>query len=365
MKRKYKTTILILFNMAISIVATIVIFIIDTYMCYKHFSLYRPEVTVAQRVINYAILLILFIGVFTADTFLVYMVYKHWIIPVKRLNNAIERVYEGELDFEVKAEGNDEISIMINNFDNMRKRLKESEEEKNRAFREQQEMISNISHDLKTPITSIRGYVEGIMDGVADTPEKRDKYLKTIYNKTNDLNYLINGLNIYSNLDINKDTSYNFHLINVREYFRDCADELEIDLGVEGIEFEYKNNVPEDTMVVADPEQLKLAVGNIVGNSVKYMDKAEGKVSLCVSDMEESVKVELSDNGAGIADENLTNIFERFFRADTARSLSKPGNGIGLAIVKQIVEKHGGYVWATSKLGIGTTIHFVIKKYLE
>ena len=115
--------------------------------------------------------------------------------------------------------------------------------------------------------------------------------------------------------------------------------------------------------MIADAEQIKRVIHNIVNNSIKYMDKARGKINLRVKDVGDFVQVELEDNGRGIAAKDLPNIFDRFYRTDASRNSSKGGSGIGLSIVKKIIEDHGGYIWATSKEGEGTCMHFVIRKY--
>lgn len=170
-----------------------------------------------------------------------------------------------------------EIGELYRNYEDMRLRLKESTDEKIFAEKQNKELVSNISHDLKTPITAIKGYVEGIMDGVADTPEKMDKYIKTIYNKANDMDRLINELTVYSGIDSNR-IPYHFHRINVSEYFGDCIEEVGLDLESKNIELNYSNLVPPDTMVIADPEQLKRVINNIIGNSIKYLDKPKGRL---------------------------------------------------------------------------------------
>ena len=202
------------------------------------------------------------------------------------------------------------------------------------------------------------------MDGVADTPEKIDKYIKTIYKKANDMDRLINELTIYSGIDSNR-IPYHFHKINVSEYFRDCVEDVGLDLESKNIELNYSNFVPEDTVIIADPEQLKRVINNIIGNSIKYIDKLKGVIDIRILDEIDSIRVEIEDNGKGIATKDLSNIFERFYRTDTSRNSSKGGSGIGLSIVKKIVEDHGGYIWATSKESEGTCLHFVIRKYRE
>ncbi len=243
-------------------------------------------------------------------------------------------------------------------------RLRENEERTAEQEQKNKELVSNISHDLKTPITSIKGYVEGILDGVASTPEKQEKYLKTIYNKAVDMDKLINELTLYSSVD-NDRIKYNFLKLNVTDYFRDCVEEVGLDMETRGIAFDYKNTLPSDTMIIADPEQLRKVINNIIGNSVKYMDKPIKTISMRVYDGGEDIIVEIEDNGKGIASADITRIFERFYRADAARSTAQGGSGIGLSIVKKIIEDHGGHIWATSRENESTCMHFVIRKYKE
>ena len=192
------------------------------------------------------------------------------------------------------------------------------------------------------------------MDGVANTPEKQERYIRTIYNKANDMNTLINELTLYSRIDNDK-IPYNFHRINVADYFGDCVEEIGMDI----------NMVSPDTKIIADPEQMKRVINNIIGNSVKYMDKPDGRIDIRILDEEDSIRIEIEDNGKGIAARDLPNIFDRFYRTDSSRNSAQGGSGIGLSIVRKVIEDHGGYVWATSREGEGTCMHLVIRKYHE
>ncbi|MBQ2257498.1 MAG: HAMP domain-containing histidine kinase [Lachnospiraceae bacterium] len=284
--------------------------------------------------------------------------------PLKELSAAMQHIAEGDFDYHMTQVREDELGTLFENYEQMRLQLKENEEEKADNEKKSKELVSNISHDLKTPITSIKGYVEGIMDGVADTPEKMDKYIKTIYNKANDMDKLINELTTYSGIDSNK-IPYHFHIINVSDYFSDCVEEVGLDLESKNIHLNYTNLAPADTCIVADPEQLKKVINNIIGNSIKYMGHNNGVIDIRILDEGESVKIEIEDNGKGIPAKDIGNVFERFFRSDASRNSMQGGSGIGLSIVKKIIEDHGGYVWATSKEGEGTCMHFVIRKYVE
>ena len=284
--------------------------------------------------------------------------------PVKEISIAMQNIADGNFDYRLPETRDDEIGQLFGNYEQMRRRLKGNAEEKNENEKKQKELVSNISHDLKTPITSIKGYVEGIMDGVANTPEKMDKYIKTIYNKANDMDRLINELTTYSGIDSNK-IPYHFHILNISDYFSDCIEEIGLDLESKNIQLNYTNLAPADTCVVADPEQMKKVINNIISNSVKYMGHDNGVISISIIDDNESVKIEIEDNGKGIASKDIGNIFERFYRTDASRNSLQGGSGIGLSIVKKIVEDHGGYVWATSKEGEGTCMHFVLRKYVK
>ena len=181
-------------------------------------------------------------------------VYRSIAVPLVKLKKATQNIKEGNLDFVLDVEGKDEFSELCQDFEEMRRRLKESTEEKSLMEKENRELISNISHDLKTPITAVKGYVEGIMDGVADTQEKMDRYVRTIYNKTNEMDHLINELTFYSKIDTNR-IPYTFSKLNVEDYFADCSEEVGLELETRGIELVYANYVEKDVMVIADGEQ--------------------------------------------------------------------------------------------------------------
>ena len=291
-------------------------------------------------------------------------VYRSIATPLVKLKKATQNIKEGNLDFVLNVEGNDEFSELCQDFEEMRRRLKESAEEKIVLDKENKELISNISHDLKTPITAVKGYVEGIMDGVADTPEKMDRYVRIIYNKTNEMDHLINELTFYSKIDTNR-IPYTFSKLNVEDYFSDCAEEVGLELETKGIQLFYSNYVDRNVLVILDGEQIRRVIHNLVSNAIKYMDKEKGIIQIRVKDVGDFIQVEIEDNGKGIAQKDLPYIFDRFYRADVSRNSSKGGSGIGLSIVRKILEDHGGKVWATSREGIGTIMYFVLRKYQE
>lgn len=307
--------------------------------------------------------------------------------PLSILRLATTQIGDGNLSQPIPLTSQDEIGQLCKDFEEMRIRLQKMIAEQIQSEEETREIISSISHDLKTPVTAIKGYTEGILDGVADTPEKQAKYLQTIYNKTNDITYLIDELAVFSKVERNS-LAYNFVSVNLESYFADCIEDISLDLESRNMTVEYYNATDKDTFVLVDTEQLKRVLNNILENAAKYNDKPAGHISIRVEDVpippaapplyrqlkedgtdliprqtpEEFVQIQIEDDGPGIAAADLTHIFDRFFRADMSRNSSRRGSGLGLAIVKKIISDHGGNVWAESIEGVGTSFYFTLKK---
>ena len=315
-----------------------------------------------RQLIVYVILIIVMV-LFITGLILSIWIYKSVTEPLRNLGAATRKIRDGELEFSVKEEGPEEIRELCRDFEEMRKRLKEAGEAQVAFDHESKELISNISHDLRTPIATVKGYVEGIMDGVADTPEKMDHYVRTIYNKANEMDRLINELTFYSKIDTNR-MPYAFAKVNVRRFFDDAADDMGLELSAQNVSFGYSNTVAADAEIIADVEQIRRVINNIISNSIKYMDKPEKKMEMFVTDAGDFVKVAIRDNGQGIPKQDIANVFNRFYRADSSRNSSQGGSGIGLSIVRKIIEDHGGRVYAQSVEGEETTMFFELRKYV-
>ncbi len=313
--------------------------------------------TIYQSVISLSVILIL-----TAAVLVVWL-YRSIIKPLNVLSLATKRIKEGDLDFTIAGDPEDELGRLCEDFEEMRMHLKELIEVRMQYERDTAELISNISHDLKTPLTAIKGYSEGIIDGVADSDAKKDKYIRTIYTKACDMSVLVDELSLYTKIDVNS-VPYNFVPINIGNYFQDCIDEISLDMELKNIELNYENQIKDnDTGVIADAEQLKRVINNIINNSIKYMDKQKGIIYIKLKEISQYVQVEITDNGMGIPENDLPNIFDRFFRADSSRNSKHGGTGLGLAIAKKIIEEHSGRIWATSKQNEGTSIFFTLMKW--
>lgn len=304
-----------------------------------------------------AVLLILII----TNGFLTIIVSRSLIKPIEALKNGAEKIKEGNLNFEVKSDSNDEIGQLCHVFEEMRCKLKESIDLQMQYEDNRKELLSNISHDLKTPITAIKGYTEGIMDGVADSPEKMQKYVQTIHSKAIDVDKMIDELFLFSKLDLKKEP-FNFEKVDMTSYLQHSAEELLLDLNKKGIQLNFNIGNDEPIIAIADREKLKRVITNIIDNSIKYMDKKPGQISIKLQDGIDTITVEISDNGQGISKQALSLIFDRFYRADLSRNTAIIGSGLGLAIARRIIEEHGGIMWAESEEDLGTSIFFTLKK---
>lgn len=309
------------------------------------------------------IIITLLLALALTNGLLTYLVSRSILKPLNTLKRATEKIKEENLDFKIVPTSKDELGDLSLAFEEMRQKLKESIDLQLQYEENRKELISNISHDLKTPMTAIKGYVEGIRDGVADTPEKIEKYLSIIAKKTEDMDLLIDELFLFSKLDLKK-LPFAFEHVEIMKYLDECIEELRFDLEKHGITIKWTRKIA-PTYVIADREKLKRVIMNIIGNSVKYLDKTKGQIGFSIIDKSEKVMIQISDNGPGIDPEALPFIFDRFYRADKSRSTLTGGSGLGLAIAKQIIKEHRGEIWAESEINRGTIISFTLKKHQE
>lgn len=308
------------------------------------------------------ILVLSLVGIVVVANVLLYRwITRSVVKPLDMLRNSAEHIKEGNLQFSLDLQSKDEIGQLNETFENMRKRLHESIQLRLQDEENRKDLISNISHDLRTPITNIKGYIEGIRDGVADTPEKMDKYVNIIYNKTIDLDKLVDELFLYSKLDL-KQVPFMYEHVDIIGFIDDCIDEQRYVFEEKGIRLEWKERTGQSVQVVADLEKLKRTVLNIIGNAQNFMDKQHKTICVSTHLSPEWVTVEIRDNGMGIDPEAIPHIFERFYRAEPSRNSATGGSGLGLAIASQIIEGHGGTIWAESELGVGTSLYFTLKR---
>ncbi len=288
--------------------------------------------------------------------FMTYLTSKKITRPLKLLKEAAISIKNEELDIDINYDQKDEINEVFNAFEEMRIRLKNTTEKQLKYESNRTELITNISHDLKTPITAIKGYVEGIIDGVANTPDKIERYHKTIYNKIKLLDKLIENLFLFSKLDL-KTVIFNFQKLNLDLFISDIIEEVRYDAPNLQISYISTNN---NLTSFGDPIQLQRVIHNLIGNSIKYCDKDHCKVELSLTAEKDMARISVKDNGSGIPSKSLSHVFKRFYRSDPARCSCTEGSGLGLAISKQIINEHKGTISAYNNAIEGVTITFTL-----
>ena len=289
-------------------------------------------------------------------------IYKKLIVPLELLIYGAEQIKSGNLDFEMNYEGDDEFREVCGHFDEMRIRLKNSVDSQIKYEENRKQLVVGISHDLRTPLTAIKGYVEGLIDGIANTKVKQEKYLNTIYMKACDMDILVDRLFLFSKLDTGN-FPFKFDFININEYIKNFYSYITDEFYEKDIEFSFENKCEALCKVKIDYQQMNRALLNIVENSVKYKGECKGKIKINIYEKKDYVFLEVSDNGQGVKEEELSNLFVSFYRGDTARTNPNEGSGLGLAIAKNIVEAHGGEIVAYNMGGL--TIKITLPKILS
>lgn len=353
---------LILSNIGMIVIPIISFIIIEMVLAYFIFIVFKGDqqgeelkLFMRYRLVAMIIVIILTNG------FLTYYVSKSIIAPISKLTVAARKISEGVLEYSIKSNKKDELGELTNTFEKMRIKLKEAENLQLQYEEKRQELIASISHDLKTPLTSIKGYIKGIQDGVANTPEKLERYINTINKTTNNMDGLIDELLLFSNLDLQQ-TPLHMENVDLYTFFVDFVEELTFNLEQERGSVTLIANKENAYVVQADREKLRRVVMNIAQNSLKYMDLKTKEIQVKLSTTCNEVIVEIKDNGSGIAQEDIPFVFDRFYRTDHSRNSTTGGSGLGLAIVKKIIHEFGGTVWIESELGEGTSVYFKLKK---
>lgn len=276
--------------------------------------------------------------------------------PLKQLQRAAENITEGDLNFEVMACDDKELNDLCNAFDEIRKKLKVNADQEHKIKEERTMLMANLSHDMRTPITTIKGYLEGIKDGVANSPEKMDKYLDTIYSKAIVLQRLVDNMAEYSELELGR-MQYAFEFMNITELLNSLVQGYKTEIQEQGLKFD-SNIASENLTIVGDKSKLKRVFDNIVSNAVKYNNEG-GTISISMENARKGIIIFISDTGKGIKEKDINNVFDGFYRGDAARSNIK-GNGLGLGICKQIIESHHGKIWIKSQENVGTEVYMYL-----
>lgn len=282
-------------------------------------------------------------------------IYSKILLPIETLKGAVFQVSQGNYGVQVDNQAVAEISELIEAFNQMSARLKESEVLKQKYEVNRRELIASISHDLKTPITSINGFTDGILDGVANSPEKQEAYVRIIQKNARYMNRLIDDLLLYSKLDLHK-LNFEYAPLPFGAYITELFSELKLENEENGVAMSLENHLSDDVTLSLDSRHFTRAVRNIVANALTHGKSESPRITFELSGNDQSLVLCIQDNGPGIPADQLPHIFDRFYRADCARNFASGSSGLGLAIAREIVQAHMGTITAESASGQGARL---------
>jgi signal transduction histidine kinase len=283
--------------------------------------------------------------------------------PLKEISTSAKGIIAGNYDLEVlrtywKNVNENEVGDLSYAFELMRDELKSKQIREEALKKSQKEMISCISHDLKTPISTIKAYSEALRDNIAKNPQQKREYIGIIINKTNLLIGMINELLECSTAQLNQ-LDINSEDLYFKDYFNPLMKEIQIYVKQNGFDFTYTCNLP-DLLVSIDKKRITEVIYNLVENSMKYMNHVGGRIEIEAEREDKVILVKVSDNGPGISADDIPYVFDMFYRAEKSRSSSVPGSGLGLSICKYIINQHGGEIYCMSTGRIGCEISFTL-----
>lgn len=291
---------------------------------------------------------VIFLSILLTNRFLTGFVFRRIRDPLEILTDGVHQIRDGNLDFRIRYDRPDEFLPVCQDFNEMAGRLKASVEQSQRQERSRRELLAGISHDIRTPLTSIQAYVEGLMDGVAQTTEARERYLAVIKAKAEDLERMVSQLFLLSKLELGDYPEAPARL-RLDEQVAAAIEDAREEYQRQGLVIQSSLAPAEVTI---DPVQLKRLITNIMGNSLKYKSPGPGLLRITLAVQEQTCLLAFDDDGPGVPEEALPRLFEVFYRSDPARQNPHSGSGLGLAIVSNIVTHAGGRVCAEkSKLG--------------
>lgn len=324
----------------------LILYLIFYFFGIKKITFFVASVTVIIGILNFLFLLSL---------------EKRILNPISRLTSAVEKIANGSYNISVEQDQHytHEIGMLINSFNNMTKQLYEGEKLKTEYENNRKALIANISHDLKTPITSIQAYTEMLLDRKELSKETAKKYYTIIYNNTDYLNKLIDDLFLFSKLDVQK-LELNFENIKLKAFMEDLMEEFKLELEDKHIEFYYEDCLQKDYYIKLDGKRIYQIIRNIIGNAVKYGDNPNLIIKVRLSSEENSACISITNNGPVIPKDKLPYIFERFYRVDCARTKNLMSTGLGLAIAKELVEAHNGRISVSSNEEQGTCFKIML-----
>jgi len=333
------------------ILATTVIFVLMVY----EFGIgpFSEETAIKNPYLLLA-LIVVFILIFFM--ILISMATRYIFVPINEMKRAASHIKAGNLNYQLTYFPNNEIGEFYEEFDKMRVRLRDTILEQHELEKRRKRLIASITHDLRTPLTSIQGYVEALQDGIVKDQATYENYLATIHEKASELNHLIDDLSVYTRQELGEFT-LNIERIHsgklLNHYFEHKTYEFKFS------NLKLKLHKPFiATYINIDPYRFTQILDNLIGNAKKY---AKTTVSIATYVKNYRLHIEINDDGDGIPQDFLQNLFDPFFMVNKKKDQKeKGGSGLGLAIVKQLIEAHDGEIIVSSQLNMGSTFTVII-----
>ena len=274
---------------------------------------------------------------------------KRVMEPLEALAEGAERIRRGNLKEDIVYHGEEEFEDVCRTFNDMQRAILKSREQRLKEEKARSDMVTGISHDLRTPLTSARGYIQGILDGVAGTEEKKELYLRTAYEATEEMDILLQKLFDFSRLESGQLPFYMVHG-DLAEFTAAWVAQREPALDERKVRISLTKGAEVLPEIDMDIEQLPRVFDNLLENSMKYAGTMPVRIDVDIREEGDHVLLQWSDNGKGVPEEKLDDIFQRFYRCDESRT--EKGSGVGLYVVKYIVERHGGTITAQNAGGL-------------
>lgn len=279
--------------------------------------------------------------------------------PIKEVNKSTKTILKGNYSYKINYDYHGEIGVLCHDFEYMREELKLSKEREKELSIREKELLACISHDLKTPLSSIVGYVEGIRDGIVKDKQGIEKYTSVILRKSKEISKLIDDILEQSKIELNE-MSIVKKEIYLDEYLLEVLEDISLDVDKHNMKLIIKGEIPK-VLVLIDPFRIQQVINNIVYNSIKYSN-INGIIKVFILNDEKDILINIKDYGRGINSEDIPFIFNKFYRGEIHRDTNIPGSGLGLSISKYIIECHGGNIKCMSSIEKGTVISFTIPK---
>lgn len=320
----------------------------------------RTHIQYLQRHAFILVILVLTIFVFLINRFLAIRIYKSIVTPLDILTDGVNEISHGNLDYRIDYKTKDEFVSVCSAFNEMASRLSDMTLRQQREEQSRKVLIAGISHDLRTPLTSIKAYVVGFENGIAKTPAMKKKYLATINQKACELEYIINQLFLFSKLDVG-DFPFQIETVRLGDELKQLVSDMKEEYEQRGVSL-IIGNLPTDVFCSIDIIQFGNVIQNIWSNTAKYKTKEYAISTITCEETEEQITISVYDDGPGVKEEALDKLFDIFYRTDDSRQNVALGSGLGLAISAKIINRFQGTICARNHADGGLCIDITLPK---